>query len=400
MLEAPLQPENPVVLLIGNDPDLLFLRSAVLTAVGIRCLGVRNADQAVEVLGRVPCDLAIICCTLDEENRQQLLNFMLSSHSGVEVLWMVPGDDCSDAGFRTEVGDALEEQFAVPGGAALYFAVRSRRVTPTNSTSVRLLNSASGAFAVCRAPELEVSSDFAGDADIIPRPPKSCNLTIEAAGLPDDKRNSPASVETMGIQFSAPPRIWPTKITDWIVALSMVAIALACVYNVAALRKQPPARGVSASNPMNAAMTQGALGNDQRPWIGVLQTIPQSFTQTGGGFTIRLHNSGKSPAFEVRIRDRIRIEDLDEEPSVPVIDTAPAVAAGTLMPGAEFSTSARFRTSTATMAALQIGKVRAVNYLFVTYEDMTHRPHTTRQCFYWQVGLQSPEACGGYDQAE
>jgi DNA-binding NtrC family response regulator len=109
-----MQSEHPVILLVGSDPDVLFLRSAVLASAGIWSLRVRNADQAIEVLGKVPCELAVICYMLDENNQQQLLNFLLSAQSGVKVLWMVPGDDCSGTGFLMKVEDALEERPQFP----------------------------------------------------------------------------------------------------------------------------------------------------------------------------------------------------------------------------------------------------------------------------------------------
>jgi len=100
--------EHPLILLVGSDPDVLLLRSAVLASSGIWNLRVQTADQAVELLSRVPCDLVIICYTLDEKEQQQLLDFVLSNHSGAKALWMVPGDDCSGTGFLMKVEDALE----------------------------------------------------------------------------------------------------------------------------------------------------------------------------------------------------------------------------------------------------------------------------------------------------
>ena len=106
--------EHPVILLVGSDPDLLFLRSAVLASSGIWSLRVRNAEQAVEVLGDVAFDAIVICYMLDQENQQQLLDFLLRAQSAIKVLWMVPGDDCSGAGFLMKVEDALDEQQLAP----------------------------------------------------------------------------------------------------------------------------------------------------------------------------------------------------------------------------------------------------------------------------------------------
>ncbi len=121
---------------------------------------------------------------------------------------------------------------------------------------------------------------------------------------------------------------------------------------------------------------------------------------TGGGFAIKLRNSGERPAFGVRVRDLIRIEDKLEKPEFPSIDRAPALMEGTLLPGGELSVPVRFHTSPATITALQEGRVRVVNYLLVTYEDQFHRPHATQQCFFWLAGMQSPVACESRDLAD
>ena len=114
ILEVPMQSEHPVILLVGSDPDILFLRSAVLASAGIWSLRVRNADQAIDVLGNVACDLAVICYMLDENDQQRLLRFLLLADSGLKVLWMVPGDDCSGTGFLMKVQEALEGAAPMP----------------------------------------------------------------------------------------------------------------------------------------------------------------------------------------------------------------------------------------------------------------------------------------------
>ncbi len=63
----------------------------------------------MEVLGKVACDLAVICYSLDEENQQDLFSFLISTHSRMKLLWMVPGDDCSGTGFLTKVEEALQD---------------------------------------------------------------------------------------------------------------------------------------------------------------------------------------------------------------------------------------------------------------------------------------------------
>ena len=112
--EVLMQSEYPVILLVGSDPDVLSLRSAVLASAGIWSVRARNADQAIALLGKVACEVAVICYTLDDEDQMQLFSFLLSTHSEVKVLWLVPGDDCSGTGFLMKVEDALEERPSIP----------------------------------------------------------------------------------------------------------------------------------------------------------------------------------------------------------------------------------------------------------------------------------------------
>ena len=52
--------EHPVILLVGSDPDILFLRSAVLASSGIWSLRVRNAEQAIGRLGATGVRTALL----------------------------------------------------------------------------------------------------------------------------------------------------------------------------------------------------------------------------------------------------------------------------------------------------------------------------------------------------
>jgi len=86
----------------------------VLASAGIWSMRVRNADQAIEVLGKVAFDMVVLCYMLDQANQEQLLDFLLKAQSGLKVLWMVPRDDCSGAGFLMKVEDALDERPPAP----------------------------------------------------------------------------------------------------------------------------------------------------------------------------------------------------------------------------------------------------------------------------------------------
>lgn len=107
-------PDYATVLLAGSDPDLLLLRSAVLAARGVWSLRVRNADQAIQVLGLVACDLVVICYTLDPADREQLVSALANRHTPVRFLQLAAGDDCSGTGFLRKVEEALGTSAPVP----------------------------------------------------------------------------------------------------------------------------------------------------------------------------------------------------------------------------------------------------------------------------------------------
>ncbi len=70
------------------------------------------------------------------------------------------------------------------------------------------------------------------------------------------------------------------------------------------------------------------------------------------------------------------------------------------MPGSEFDTDVSFRTSPEGVTSLAQGKVRAVNYALITYEDIYHRRHAIHSCFYWHGELHTPLPCEGFNTVE
>ncbi len=100
-------PDSATVLLAGSDPDLLLLRSAVLAAAGIWSLRVRTLDQAIQVIGLVPFDLAIVCYSWEAADREQLVQVLANHHISVQAICLAPGDDCSGTNLLRKVKDAL-----------------------------------------------------------------------------------------------------------------------------------------------------------------------------------------------------------------------------------------------------------------------------------------------------
>lgn len=149
--------------------------------------------------------------------------------------------------------------------------------------------------------------------------------------------------------------------------------------------------GAVLAHRMNRLINQHEL--EQHAWISVAVPKVYPLTEDGGGFAIELRNLGKTPALQVSVTDYVVIEELDRLTDAQEASSHPSTVVGTLAPGSGVVTDIWFKTSAEGVTGLSQGKVRAVNYAVVTYEDMLHRTHTTRSCFYWHGGLAAPLAC-------
>ena len=287
----------------------------------------------------------------------------------------------------------------VAAGASLCVALCRRQTSRATLRAIQILPSQHGTFPVRREPTRGQPSEFGRDSHMTCRPSGFSKLDISEASPGANNDFLPAYINLPHVRLPVPSGKRRTKFLRWTAALVLLLIALVSAYYVLGLRKRPAPPASSDFDSTRAAVAQEAKPDEHRPWVSLSQTIPQPLTFTGGGFAIKLHNSGEHPAFEVRVRDVIRIEGNSEQPESPLIDRTPALMEGTLLPGGELTVSVRFRTSAATIAALQVGRVRVVNYLLVTYEDQSHRTHATQQCFFWLVGMQSPVACESHDLA-
>src|SRR5271157_3289155 len=102
-----MSPDNITALLTGSDPDLLILRSSVLATVGIWSLRVRTIDQARQVIGLVPFDLAILCYTWESAEQEELIELVTTHKFDIRVLQLGPGDDCSATNFLRKVRETI-----------------------------------------------------------------------------------------------------------------------------------------------------------------------------------------------------------------------------------------------------------------------------------------------------
>jgi len=218
-----------------------------------------------------------------------------------------------------------------------------------------------------------------------------------AAPLP---RPAEPAINGTPLSLEPPPR--PMRATEWIMAVSMLVLSLAAVYYAVTANSYNRSQYQLIASSSQAALSaaEESLRADQRAWVGLTPPTAYPLGKEGGGFAIKLQNFGKTPARNVLITDYVVIEDLDQLSGIQEAASSRPVAVGILMPGNEFETSVWFKTSPEGVSSVAQGKVRAVNYALITYEDIFHRKHTTQSCFYWQGGLHMPLPCGGFNTAE
>jgi len=188
---------------------------------------------------------------------------------------------------------------------------------------------------------------------------------------------------------------------DWIVTASVLVLALTATYFTArtvSYQKSQYALMEGMNDKFSAAGE--SLRFEQRPWVGLSRPAVSALSQTGGGFVIHLKNSGRTPALNVLITDYVMIESLADLTGVQEPNSSHPLAAGTLLPDENFETNIWFKTSPEGVAGLAQGQVRAVNYAWITYEDIFHQRHTTQSCFYWHGGMQAPSPCERFNTVE
>src|SRR5271165_5752395 len=172
------------------------------------------------------------------------------------------------------------------------------------------------------------------------------------------------------------------KATDWIFAAVATVLTVALMSFGIAFQKQMKnvtAQLIQSQTTMRAM--EEVVQTDQRPWVGLTDAVVQPLTANGGGFTIKLQNTGKTPALDLQIADVITMEDTDQSAPLQGPNISARNAAGTLMPGAVYTTDVWFNTSPDAVSNLTHDQLRAVNYIHITYKDVFQRPHSTKVCF-------------------
>ena len=279
--------------------------------------------------------------------------------------------------------------------SAVLFSRRSkRRTSPGVITDARLENDASVSRHADRK-KMKQNGSVASRGAAAEQTPSA----------PGPSHKLPASMpgpagDGTALPLQKPPR--PMRATDWIMAVSVMVLSLAAVYYAVTANSYNRSQYQLLASSSQAALsaTEESMRADQRAWVGLIPPIAYPLGKEGGGFTIKLQNFGKTPARNVLITDYVVIEDLDQFSGIQEAASHRPVAAGTLMPGNEFETNVWFKTSPEGVTSLAQGKVRAVNYALITYEDIFHHPHTTQSCFYWHGGMHIPLPCGGFNTVD
>jgi hypothetical protein len=188
------------------------------------------------------------------------------------------------------------------------------------------------------------------------------------------------------------------RVTSWITAIGALVAAVAVLAFGFSLERQLGKLHTQLiqSSEATTRILQDGMRTDQRAWVGLTEATVHPLTANGGGFTIKLQNTGKTPALDLQVADVATIEDVDQ--SGPQQEPNVTSSAGTLMPGGVYTTDVWFTTSPDAVAGLTKDRLRAANYVYVTYKDVFQKTHATKACFYWRKSLARVKPCDNYNE--
>jgi hypothetical protein len=186
--------------------------------------------------------------------------------------------------------------------------------------------------------------------------------------------------------------------TVWAITIGALITAVATLFFGISLYRQMRklSAQVTQSSEASRLAIQDGIRTDQRAWVGLTEATVHPLNGDGGGFTIKLQNTGKTPATDLKIADVITIEDTDA--LAPLQEPNITTSAGTLLPGAVYTADVWFKTSPEVVAGLTQERLRAANYVYVTYKDVFKQTHTTKACFYWHGGMAKTKPCDRYNE--
>jgi hypothetical protein len=137
---------------------------------------------------------------------------------------------------------------------------------------------------------------------------------------------------------------------------------------------------------------------ERRARVRLTEATVQPLSPDGGGFTITLQNTGETAALDLQVSAGITLEDDDQPAGLQKPNITAHCSAGTLMPGAVYTTNVWFRTSSDAMYGLTHDQLRAVNFIRISYEDVLQRSNAAEACFYWRSSLSAVKPCEGNNE--
>jgi|GEM_PF-3708999 len=184
------------------------------------------------------------------------------------------------------------------------------------------------------------------------------------------------------------------RVHSWIQTGCAVLVVILVVFFGVTLSRRLQALTEAQHGSQSATLTSQQLTRtEQRAWVGMMDAVPLPLRPNGGGFTIKVQNTGKTPASDVQFSAVITFADNDKFNEAETPNMGAMTPLGTLLPGAAYTTDVWFRTSPEAVRALLNHQQRAVGLLSMTYTDVFKTPHSTRTCFYWYPDLKNVKPC-------
>jgi hypothetical protein len=130
----------------------------------------------------------------------------------------------------------------------------------------------------------------------------------------------------------------------------------------------------------------------------VMDAVPLPLLPNGGGFTVKVQNTGMTPAFDVQLSAVITFADSEKPSETETPNLGAVTPLGTLLPGAAYTTDVWFRTSPEAVRGILDHQQRAVGFLWISYTDVFKTPHSSRTCFFWNPDLKSVKPCETFNE--
>ncbi len=186
---------------------------------------------------------------------------------------------------------------------------------------------------------------------------------------------------------------------QWIqTGCAVLAVFLIVFFGVRLSRRLQALTEAQHGSESATVASQELTRTEQRAWVGMMEAVPLPLRPDGGGFTIKVQNTGKTPAVDVRLSAVIGFADNESLNEAEIPNAGLVTPLGTLLPGAAYTTDVLFRTSPAAVRALANHQHRAVGLLWISYTDVFKTSHSSRTCFYWYSDLKAVKPCEAFNE--